>query len=189
MKLHITEALAARHEALHLRLGTLLRQVEAIAARKPEAAVAATSRAIAEALLYDAQAFRPQGSKRGLVAVAGDFAGLSAQLGQALAALEAFESQNSEWNAALNAHVWHSQGEALPVRRLRPELVAPLRDRDRDRRKLAFRKQLAHLIDAKYSEGYDQGYEAGQNGTPAEDVSHLHADRMWPPKDKMSATS
>lgn len=56
----ITRATAEVHEALFVRLAALLRQVEAVAARRPGAAVPPQTRAIAEALLFDTIPFTPR---------------------------------------------------------------------------------------------------------------------------------
>ena len=97
----LTHERAAAHETLFIKLDALTRQAEAVALRRPDAAVPAETRAAAEALLYDAGKMlgehlhsahpgRRNKPHRGLPAAAETFAGLATQLGQALAGLDAF---------------------------------------------------------------------------------------------------
>lgn len=119
----VTHALAARHEALWLRLTALHAQIAAVAARRPQAPVSAQTISVAEALLRDAQVFLGLGDV--LPMAAPDHGGLLTQLGQALAGLDAWEAANAEWRGAVNAFVWKVAGDTpLPVQRLRPKLSA-----------------------------------------------------------------
>ncbi|UXN71230.1 hypothetical protein N8A98_08650 [Devosia neptuniae] len=119
----VTHALAARHEALWLRLTALHAQIATVAARRPQAPVSGQTISVAEVLLRDAQVFLAQGDS--LPMAAPDHGGLLTQLGQALAGLDAWEAVNAEWRGELNAFVWKVVGDpVLPVQRLRPKLVA-----------------------------------------------------------------
>ena len=148
----VTHALAARHEALWLRLTALHAQIAAVAARRPQAAVSRRTISVAEALLRDAQVFL--GQSEALPMAAPDHGGLLTQLGQALAGLDAWEASNAEWRGALNAFVWKVEGDTpLPVQRLRPRLsveTAPHADPDYaayKARMLDLRDKLAERID------------------------------------------
>lgn len=57
----VTHALAARHEALWLRLTALHAQIATVAARRPQAPVSGQTISVAEVLLRDAQVFLAQG--------------------------------------------------------------------------------------------------------------------------------
>jgi len=121
---YITPKLAACHEALHLRLATMLRQTEAGASKRAASPVDAVMRRLAEELLFEAGRFT--GRPRVIPPAAPDLAGLATQLGQALAALDAFEAARSSWDPELAAFVWAVRGEtALPIARLRPKANAP----------------------------------------------------------------
>jgi hypothetical protein len=115
---------ARRHEALYLRLAALTRQTEASAIKRPDAPVGATLRRLAEDLLFEARRFI--GGPRAIPAAAPDLAGLATQLGQALAALEAYEIGRSHWDPAIKAFVWTTDDPApLPVKRLRQQAGSP----------------------------------------------------------------
>ena len=149
----VTPALAARHEALWLRLTALHAQIAAVAARRPQAAVSAQTIGVAEALLRDAQVFL--GERPALPMAAPDHGGLLTQLGQALAGLEAWEAANAEWRGALNAFVWKVVGEKpLPVQRLRPKLSAPAAPHA-DPQYAAYKAKMADLRD-KLAQRIDQ---------------------------------
>ena len=121
----VTHALAARHEALWLKLTALHGQIAPIAARRLLGLVSASSIMIAESLLREAMPFLDTADRLPVAAV--DHGGLVTQLGQALAQLEHWGSLNTVWRPELNAYVWLVAGpEPLPVRRLRPKLVTPV---------------------------------------------------------------
>ncbi len=161
----VSAALAITHEALYPRLEALLRQVEAIAARRPGAPVPAATRAAAEALLFDAQRFAPQ-RKAGLPAAADTYGPLATALGQALARLSAFETAHSAWSAPHAGFVWRLPRHALrPVERLRPK-SAPPPDPAADRESAHIRAELIRRIDAKYDEGFDAGLKAASSRQP-----------------------
>ena len=120
----VTHALAARHEALWIKLTALHAQVTGVAGRRPLAPVSGHTASVAEALLREAKPFIMAGEC--LPMAAPDHGGLATQLGQALAGLEAWEAANIAWRGDLNAFVWTVGGEPpLPVQRLRPKLVTP----------------------------------------------------------------
>ena len=165
----LTRDRAAAHETLFTKLEALTRQAEAVALRRPDAAVPAETRAAAEALLYDAGKMlgehvhnahpgRRKRPHRGLPAAAETFAGLATQLGQALAGLDAFEAAHIVWNVDLKCFAWQlGPDEVMPVRRLRPELLrAPEKDRHS--------KSADHIrqkIVARFRERYEEGFEDG----------------------------
>ena len=121
---HVTHLLAARHEALWLKLTALQAQVAGVALRKPQAEVAGHTGMVAEGLLREALPFLAAGDP--LPVAAQDHGGLATQLGQALAEMEAWEASNVGWRGDLNAFVWLVSGaEPLPVKRLRPKLATP----------------------------------------------------------------
>ncbi|MCR6656549.1 hypothetical protein [Devosia ginsengisoli] len=120
----VTHALAARHEALWLRLSALQAQITAVATRRPEAPVSRHTSGVAEALLRDARPFLAHDDP--LPMAAPDHGGLATQLGQALAELDGWEAANSVWRSDLKAYVWLVKDKVpLPVRRLRPRLETP----------------------------------------------------------------
>lgn len=195
-----TRAKAEAHEALYLRLAAALLQVTAIAARHPDAAVPAETRAIAEALLFDSRPFtrsfytsplrgeslpptrsgvgpedrvrgpfRVHSKVRGLPAAATTSAALASQLAEVKAALEMWEAAHSAWNG--ECYVWRlTRGEEpLPIQRLRPRVK--LRDREDRRQAGHLREMLGKRIDARFGEGYHQGYadaQAGRDPRPGE---------------------
>jgi hypothetical protein len=170
MPITLTRQKAQAHEALYPRVEKLTRQIEAIAARRPSAPVPPAARAIADALLFDAQAFAT--AARALPALAPDVAGLATQLGQALAALDAFEAAHAGWQADLNCFAWRlASGATLPVQRLRPHVVETGRNRQLQREGARMRRELIRRIDAKFYDGYDQGYRDAQNGVPHQDAN------------------
>jgi len=176
-KSDLTPRTAARHEALYPRLATLLRQIEAIALRKPGAPVPSATQTIAEALLFDAQAFGV--ARKTLVATAADMAGLAAQLGQALAALDAFEAAHSGWDAEFKCFVWQmANGDSLPIARRRLQPVKTPRPAEKRQASKTMRHKIAYMIDAKFSEGYQVGYDDAKNLRPERDVSRRHIDRI-----------
>ena len=153
----ITKRLALRHEALVLRLEALIRHAGAIAARKPELAVDAETRALAEALLYQCRPFLS--GLGALPPAAPGFSALAAQLGAARARLEAFELGHTRWDPALKCVVWLASdaGGKLPVGRLHPQVAAGA-EREQDS---AIKLALTRRIKASQASHYDMGYRAG----------------------------
>lgn len=121
-----THALAERHEALVLHLSALQKSVTAIAAKRPEAAVPAATRVLAEALLFDCAPFLPRPSSARFPVAAPQHGALLVQLGQALAGLDAYEARHAVWDEARNGFVWRlANNQTLPIARLRQAIAAP----------------------------------------------------------------
>jgi len=167
MSTTLTENLARTHEALYPRLETLARQVEAIAARKPEAEVPPETRTAAEALLFESQKFgtRSRRSRRGLEPAPDTYAPLATALGQALAGLDAFETRHSGWSEKHQCFVWLlPRGVLKPVARLKPHANVAAGP-ESDKRAAFMRAEIIRRIQAKYDEGYDAAMEAmGRSG-------------------------
>jgi hypothetical protein len=163
----LTRTKAEAHEALYPALAKLTAQMEAMAARNPAARVPPAARAAAADLLFEAQQFgwnRGGRTQRPLPEPAADIGGLSTQLGQALALLDAFEAAHCIWNADLKCFVWETQGAPLPVRRLRQEPARPqLSERDK-RRSEQRRLEIMRKIEAKAEDSYDLGYADASSG-------------------------
>jgi hypothetical protein len=144
----LTKTKAEAHEALYPALARLVAQLEAMAIRKPAAPVPAATRAIAQDLLFEAQAFTwnpPHRARRPLPEPAADVGGLATQLGQALALLDAFEAAHSVWNADLRCFVW-LLAEPVPIKRLRPQ--ASVRKAARSSRAVEeLRRKIAERIE------------------------------------------
>jgi hypothetical protein len=162
----IDKTTAAAHEALYLRLERLTRQVETIAARKPEATVPAETRVLAETLLREAQRFLSKASiERRSIIISHDLAGLATELGQALARLDLFETRHSAWSGEHNCFVWRLRHEEIaPVARLRPKAVGLAKSAEEKRQDQHIRSELTRLIHAKVSDAYEAGYADCQNG-------------------------
>lgn len=162
----LTRDRAAAHEALVIRLLSLVRQVEAVALRRPAEPVPAETRIAAEGLLYDTEHLLLPGRRsRPLPPAAQGFAGLATQLGQALARLEAFEVEHSMWNGTLNCLVWRTAApHPLPVRRLRPRIVTPPGSERQSREAELIRKKLIAHLTERYEEGYEQALKDAREG-------------------------
>lgn len=167
MKPVLTRLKVDAHEALYPALERLTRQLEAMAVRRPAAAVPPATTTIAADLLFAAQRFS-HGS-RGLPAVAADLGGLATQLGRALAQLEAFEAAHSAWRPELKAFAW-ALLDPVPVRRLRQQSAAAGTARAQ-REGEGMRRKLVKLIDAKVATAYDLGYRDASNGREHRDGS------------------
>ena len=155
---HISPRDAEAHEALVTRVLRLLKQAEAVAVRRPQEPVSPAVARLAADLLYDVGAFIP--GSAGLPHAAPDYVGLAAQLGQALAGLEAFEARHTVWDGRLKAFAWQlAAGRVQPVARLR-QPVAPLSAEARQTHDL--RRRLARRLAAKMDEKYALGFRAGQ---------------------------
>jgi hypothetical protein len=171
----ITAARVARHESLYPRLAALLKQVERV---RPGEAVPEEVLGVERGL--SAEARRVLGREGGVPALpkaALSYGGLAALCGQAVAALGAFEMRHSGHSTSLKCRVWRvAAAEPMPVSRLLPPdaaIVAVMTENpDADRA----RKGLAKLIVARYSAGYDQGYQDATQGKP---MSSEYAERVW----------
>lgn len=152
-----THALAERHEALWLRLSALHKDIVALGTKQPGAPTSEPVRIVAEGLLSDALPFTRQ--RKGFPVAATDLAGLAVQLGQALAALDRWESLNTTWDERYKCRVWRLDGEDLPVMRLNPPAAALKQDRaDID----DLRHKLARRIDQRRQGDYERGFAAGR---------------------------
>jgi len=159
MPTRLTKSLAERHESLVLRLEALQKSILPVAAKHPEAPLSDTVRVLVEALLFDALPFLPKSRDR-FPSAAPDQAGLAAQLGQALAALLAYETHWTEWDARKSCFCWMLEDERLPVRRLRPQIaLAPKSEPTRDI--LDIRAKLAQRMHNAQQNQYRSGYRAG----------------------------
>lgn len=160
----ITIKRAEAHEALFLKFEALNRLAAGVATRNPVAPVPEEVRSHAEDLLYDCRAFvrdsiRLRSIRRGGVEPAAPtYGGLGAQLGAALAALEAFELRHTQWDPGLKCVVGRVAGTPLPVRRLNPKpAVLP----PRDRQSSGIQRRLIERIMRSREAAYDNGYRAG----------------------------
>lgn len=111
---------AERHEALFHKLQPLARSVSTSARSRPGAVVPDSLRIAAEAVLFEAEAFRSGSARGALPLAAPHFGALNGQLSEALGMLIAFETANSAWNGALGVTLWQVAGPAMPVQRLAP---------------------------------------------------------------------
>lgn len=161
----VSAARARQHEALVVRLEALLRELRPLAARRPEGLVAPALRRAAEDLLADTMHFLPRRRREALPVAARGLGALAVQLGQARAALEAFELVHAGWSARLKAFAWHTRGGPMPVGRLRPESAeADLAD---DKLGKQRRAEFLKQFEARIERAYDEGYEDAQTGKPA----------------------
>ena len=153
----ITQTDAEAHEALVTRTVRLLRQAEAVSSRRPDEPVSPAVAALAADLLFEARRFAKGAAA--LPMPAPTHVGLAAQLGQALAQLEAFEALHTVWDARFKAFVWRlSRGRVQPVARLRQPVTPPSETRDSH----TLRDLLAKRMQAKFEEEYERGYAAGK---------------------------
>jgi|GEM_PF-779899 hypothetical protein len=164
---YTTTALAERHEALWLNLSALHKDIVALGAKKPNAPTADAVRIVAEGLLSDCAPFIRQRRER-LPVAALDLAGLAVQLGQALAALEDWESRHTSWDERFNCRIWRLHRGYRPIMRLKPPAAALTFQRtDFD----DLRGKLAVRIERRERGAYEQGFEAGRAaraGAPAD---------------------
>lgn len=165
---HTTHTLAERHEALWLALTALHKDALALGAKKLTAPVPETLRISAEGLLSDCLPFGA--SRRGKLPVAAsDMGGLAVQLGQALAALDAWENQHSFLDPRFDCRMWRVKNGQLPVLRLKPPAAAMPVQRDMS----DLREKLARRIDGKRQSDFQRGFEAGRaarNGQPLAEI-------------------
>jgi hypothetical protein len=178
----VTAEIAQAHEVLFGRLTRLLGLVESVARRRPGEGVTPDLARLALELLYEARRFgvgglrasgRIGGKGRGArqqppeVRAPTDYAGLAAQLGQALAGLEAFEARHTAWDAPLGAFVWRlgRRGRA-PVARLRPRLLTQSpRETARSHEN---RNKFNHMLAVRDQTMFEKGFAQGRDGTAAE---------------------
>lgn len=171
----ITVKRAEVHEALHLKLEAMVRLAAGVGARQPLAPVPDEVRIRAESLLFECRPFAliggtARGGRRGGVEPAAPtYGGLSAQLGAALAALDAFEDRHTHWDPALKCVVWRVAGDPLPVQRLNPTPVTPP---PRSRQDTQIKRKLIDLIERSREGAYDNGYLAGYLAGAGEPYPH-----------------
>jgi hypothetical protein len=154
---HTTRPQAERHEALWLSLAALHKDTVALGAKKPNADVSDALRISAEGLLSDCAAFTRQRKER-LPVAAPDLMGLAAQLGQALAALEAWESRHTSWDAQFNCRIWVLHSGYLPIMRLKPPAAALKAERTNY---AELREKLVRRMEQRERGMYQKGFEAG----------------------------
>lgn len=175
-----TQAMAERHEALWISLAALHKDVIALGAKKPQAPVSEAVRITAEGLLSDCAPFIRRRGER-LPVAAPDLAGLAVQLGQARAALDAWEDLHTVLDASLNCTMWNLDGNKLPVMRLKPPAAALHQARaDTTGR----RAKLARLIDERRRGIFQDGYRAGlaaRSGPPADSANPHGGERAAGP--------
>lgn len=165
---YTTHTLAERHEALWLSLTALHKDVLALGAKKLTAPVPEILRISVEGLLSDCLPFGA--SRRGKLPVAAsDMGGLAVQLGQALAALEAWENQHSFVDPRFDCRMWRVKSGQLPVLRLKPPVAAMPVQRDMS----DLREKLARRIDGQRAGDFERGFQAGRaarNGMPLAEI-------------------
>jgi hypothetical protein len=174
---HTTRPLAERHEALWLRLAALHKDTVALGAKKPNADVSDALRISAEGLLSDCAPFIRQRGER-LPVAALDLMGLAAQLGQALAALEAWESRHTSWDAQFNCRIWVLHSGYLPIMRLKPPAAALKFERTDP---AEIRDKLTRLIEARRRAAYQEGFAAGRAARAGES-----SDDLAPPAEEVA---
>jgi hypothetical protein len=163
---YTTRQQAERHEALWLSLSALHKDTIALGARKPTAPVSEALRISAEGLLSDCAAFTRRRGER-LPVAAPDLAGLAAQLGQALAALEGWEARHTTWDTRFNCRIWTLHTGYLPIMRLHPPAAALRLQRDDPE---AIRNKLGRMMESRERMAYEEGFAAGRaarQGVPA----------------------
>ena len=163
-----TAALAERHEALWLSLSALHKDIVALGAKKPGAAVSEPVRIAAEGLLSDCAAFTRKRNER-LPVAAPDLGGLAIQLGQALAALDAWESRHTSWDENWKCRVWLVTGRPLPIRRLKPNVAPP--QPPTTYKGASIRDKLLERFEARRRGAYEDGFRDGlaaRKGPPPE---------------------
>ncbi|MBJ3785934.1 hypothetical protein [Devosia sediminis] len=153
-----TKIQAERHETLWLSLAALHKDTIALGAKKPNAPVSEALRISAEGLLSDCAAFTRRRNER-LPVAAPDLAGLAAQLGQALAALEGWEAHHTTWDTRFNCRIWNLHTGYLPIMRLHPPAAALKFQRDDPD---AIRHKLVRMMESRQRQAYEEGFAAGR---------------------------
>ena len=167
---YTTKSQAERHEALWLNLAALHKDTTALGAKKPNAPVSDALRIAAEGLLSDCAPFTRRRGER-LPVAAPDLAGLAAQLGQALAALESWESRHTTWDERFNCRIWHLDGGYLPIMRLKPPAAALRFKRDDpDEMRAKLDERFANLRRHDFYTGFGAGRRAERENRPLAEV-------------------
>ena len=165
-----TKVQAERHEALWLSLAALHKDTVALGAKKPNAPVSDAMRISAEGLLSDCAAFTRRRGER-LPVAAPDLAGLAAQLGQALAALEGWESRHTGWDTRFNCRIWTLHSGYLPIMRLKPPAAALKFQRDdMDALRVKLAERFAGLRLRDFYNGFSAGRRAERESQPLAEV-------------------
>lgn len=152
-----TRGMAERHEVLFVRMTALHKTCLALATKKPGAAASEGVRIEAENLLGDCVPFSMT-RRYHLEMAAPDLGGLAAQLAQAIALLDEWQSRHTFHHTIYNCLMWNvGESSRLPVMRLKPPKAALPPKRDIT----VMRAKLAKLIDAKNKRIYDEGFKAG----------------------------
>jgi hypothetical protein len=161
-----THVLAERHEALWLRLAALHKDIAALAAKRPAAAVGDSERILAEGLMTETRPFLLRQDR--LPVAAPLLAGLAVQLGQVLAQLEDYENRHAFWDAARGLRCWRLGDGTMPVLRLRQGGRAA---EPEGKGKGELREKLARLIQIRERSLFEDGFRKGQAarfGPPAD---------------------
>lgn len=167
---YATKAQAERHEALWLSLAALHKDTIALGAKKPAAPVSEALRIAAEGLLSDCAPFTRRRGER-LPVAAPDLAGLAAQLGQALAALESWESRHTTWDTRFNCRIWHLHSGYLPLMRLKPPAAALRFKRDgMDEIRARLDERFAQLRLRDFYNGFGAGRRTERENRPLAEV-------------------
>jgi hypothetical protein len=165
-----TKQQAERHEALWLSLAALHEDTVALGAKKPNAPVSDALRIAAEGLLSDCAVFTRRRGER-LPVAAPDLAGLATQLGQALAALEGWESRHTTWDTRFNCRIWNLHRGYLPIMRLKPPAAAlKFKRDDMDALRSKLGERFASLRLRDFYNGFNAGRLAERDSQPLAEV-------------------
>ena len=167
---YTTKPQAERHEALWLSLAALHKDTVALGAKHPTAHVSDALRIRAEGLLSDCAAFTRQRGER-LPVAAPDLMGLATQLGQALAALESWESRHTTWDERFDCRIWNLHTGYLPIMRLKPPAAAlKFKRDDMDALRVKLDERFAQLRLRDFYNGFGAGRRTERDGLPLADV-------------------
>jgi hypothetical protein len=175
-------AVATLHETLYPRMAALLKQAEAHAARHPKMTVDPRTEQLAGRLMLLARRLGHRRVERPALPAPSpaplpvpappppplpvlSWAGLAAELGQAMAALDAFEAAHCVWDRRLGGYAWAlPEGGRRSVARLRPPVAPDGVDQEQsDRRKQEFTRMFMLRIQEAREEGFRIGLdEAGK---------------------------
>lgn len=163
---YTTKPQAERHEALWLSLAALHKDTIALGVKKPTSPVSDALRISAEGLLSDCAPFTRKRGER-LPVAAPDLAGLAVQLGQALAALESWESRHTTWDARFNCRIWHLHKGYLPIMRLKPPAAAlKFKRDDMDAIRVKLDERFAGLRLRDFYNGFGAGRRTERESRP-----------------------
>ena len=99
--------------------------------------------------------------------------GLAVQLGQALAQLEAWESQRSFFDPGFACRMGRVEGARQPIMRLKPPAAAlppPRRDM------ADLRAKLVRRIEGKVQGDFERGFRAGRQARDGRPVAEIEAE-------------